>query len=440
MGANFCHMSMEMAPDVVRLCALFEQPGLRWIIARLRERMSRGRPLSGLIANGQPTSDERRALDDLLGRRSTVGNTLSLNLAMLEETLRSAGMAACLEDAVVACHGPVENQRAQSERQQDEWETLFNAARSRCAAQPRLVGWVDALARDGTLKRVSRGNIATAANLMASALMIISRTPSPDVLLASLAAECAGDSHALDRGQPLATLCLRAIAILHGIDGQRSANARRVAWAAVGVVIDDLSAPVLIFNLRAAVGSAMGKLLDLHRQEGQPAFLTYRQLQSSNMLEPLNPAMRTIFICENPSIVSAAAREIGAACRPLVCTNGQPASTVHLLLSQLRRAGAELRCHADFDWAGLRIVDHLVREHAAIPWRMNVEEYRAASGMVFLESESFSASWSPELSDAIRTRGKAVFEEQIIRSLLKDLIIDQSPETQRPELLEDHRC
>jgi uncharacterized protein (TIGR02679 family) len=214
---------MEMVPDVARLRALFEQPGLRWIMARLAERMSRGRPLSGLIANAQATSDERRALDDLLGRRSTGGSRLSLDLATLEQTLRSAGIAASIEDAVVACRGPVENQRAQAERRRDEWETLVNAARSRCAGQPALVGWVDALARDGTLKRLSRGDVPTAANLMASAWRVISRAPGVEVLLASLAAECAGDSHALDCGQPLATRGLRASAVLHGSNGQRSA-------------------------------------------------------------------------------------------------------------------------------------------------------------------------------------------------------------------------
>ncbi len=315
---------MEMAPDVARLRVLFEQPGLQWIMARLAERMARGRPLSGLIANEQATSDERRALDDLLGRRSTVGSRLSLDLSILEETLRSAGLAGCLQDAVIACRGPVENGRAQAERQRDEWEMMLNAARSHCAGQPELVGWVDALARDGTLKRLSHGNVATAANLLASAQRVLSRAPSAEILLASLAADCAGNSHALDRGQPLATLCLRAIAIVHGIDGQRSANARRKAWAAVGVIIDDLSAPVLIFNLRAAVSSGLEQLLDLYRRQGQPAFLTYRQLQSGNMFEPLDPTMRTVFVCENPSIVSAAAREIGNHCPPLVCTNGQP--------------------------------------------------------------------------------------------------------------------
>ena len=412
---------METPPDIPRLRALFERPGLCWIMIRLAKRMSRGRPLSGLIANARATSDERRALDDLLGRRSTVGGRLSLGLPELERVLRSAGMAACLEDAVVACCGPVENQRAKAGRRRDEWEALLNASRARCAAKPALVEWVDLLVREGRLKRLSRGNITTAANLMTSAWRVILRAAEPEVLLATLAAEGAGDSHALDRGQPLATLCLRAIAVLHGIDGQRSASARRQAWATLGVIIDDLSSPVLTFNLRAAVDSALGQLLDLYRQQGQPGFLTYRQLQTGNVFEPLDPAMRRVFICENPSIVSAAARELGARCHPLICTNGQPTSSVHLLLSQLRCAGAQLWCHADFDWAGLSIVRQLVDGHTAIPWRMSVEEYRAASATVSLDPQPFTASWSPQLPDAIRARGKAVYEEQLIRSLLEDL-------------------
>jgi uncharacterized protein (TIGR02679 family) len=413
---------METAPDRARLRALFDRPGLRWIMDRLAERLARGRPLSGLIAHAQATSDERRALDDLLGRRSTGGRRLSLDLAVLEETLRLAGMAASLEEAVVACRGPVENRRAQADRRREEWEAVFNAARARGAGHPALLAWVEALARDGTLKRLSRDDIATATNLMASAWRVLLRAPGAELLLANLAAVGAGDSHALDRGQPLATLCLRALEVWHGIDGQRSANARRKAWAAAGVIIDDLSAPVLTFNLRGAGDSRLGELFDLHRRQGEPVFLTYRQLQGGDPFAPLDPAMRTVFICENPSIVSAAAREIGAFCRPLVCTNGQPASAVHLLLSQLRRAGAELRCHADFDWAGLRIVDQLVREHAALPWRMSVEEYRAASGAVSLDPQPFTPSWSPELADAIRLRGHAVFEEQLIRTLLDDLM------------------
>jgi uncharacterized protein (TIGR02679 family) len=271
------------------------------------------------------------------------------------------------------------------------------------------------------LKRLSRGDPATADALLKSAFQILGRDPRDEVLLANLGAFCAGDSHALDRGQPLATLCLRALAIIHGIDGQRSAEARRKAWAAAGVIIDDLSAPALVFNLRATPGSALEEVLKLYRKDGQPAFLTYRQLQSAAHFGPLDPGMRVVHICENPSVVSAAARELGPRCRPLICTNGQPASAVRLLLSQLQAAGAQLRCHADFDWAGLRIVDQLVRDHAAIPWQMQAADYRRHPGTVPLPPQSFESESCPGLAEALRAEGTAVFEEQMIGSLLRDL-------------------
>lgn len=404
-----------------RLNAIFAAPALRWIIARMVARMAAGRPLRGTLVRAKASADERRAVDDLLGRKSTAGAQLTVELEMLERALQAADLIDTLEDIVLACHGAVENRRAETERQRAEWQAIFDTARTRCDDYPALLNWVNALAGDGTLKRLSRGDIVLAAKLLDSAFRVLGRSPREEVLLANFAAHCAGDSHALDRGQPLATLCLRAIAAAHGIDGQCSAEARRKAWAAVGVIIDDLSAPVLTFNLRATWGSALEQVLGLHRQQGQPAFLTYRQLQSGASFEPLDPAMHVVFVCENPSVVSAAARELGPRCRPLVCTNGQPASAVRLLFSQLRQAGAELHCHADFDWAGLRIVDQLVREYAAVPWHMQAEHYCGASGTVSLAPQSFVSEWSPELTGVLRTEGKAVFEEQVIYPLLNDL-------------------
>jgi uncharacterized protein (TIGR02679 family) len=412
---------MATAPDAARLRALFERPGLHWILDRLVERMSRGRPLVGTIVHSKSTPEERRALDDLLGRPSTRGHRLTLDLSELAQTLRSAGIAGQLEDAVIVIRGPVENQREQTDRRRDEWATLFATTRARLSEHPALVEWVNALARDGTLKRLSHGDLAGAANLMEGALRVVLRSADQEILLANLAAERAGDSHALDRGQPLATLCLRALAALHGIDGQRGAEVRRKAWMAAGVIIDDLSAPVLVFNLRATTGSALEQVLDLHRRQGEPVFLTYRLLEPGQPFEPLDPTMRRVFICENPSVVSAAAREIGPRCQPIICTNGQPASAARLLLSKLRQAGGQLYCHADFDWAGLRIVDQLVREYAAISWRMTVEAYLSVDGSVPLDPQPLKTTWAPDLPDALRTRGTAVFEEQVVRSLLEDL-------------------
>lgn len=62
---------------------------------------------------------------------------------------------------------------------------------------------------------------------------------------------------------------------------------------------------------------------------------------------------------------------------------------------------------------------------------MNVEEYHAVAGTVSLGPQQFTASWSPELSDALRARENAVFEEQVIRSLLGDLKTAQPSRAQR---------
>jgi uncharacterized protein (TIGR02679 family) len=412
---------MDLRSDPERLRSLFDRPGLTWIVDRLAARLAEDRPLRGTVVRERATADERRAIDDLLGRKSTTGSRLSLTLETLEDALRAAGLIQELKDVVAACRGTVQNRHAQAARQRSEWQGMFHAARARCAGAPGLLRWVDALHDEGVLKRMVKGDAADAASLMEDALRVIARFPCRDVLLANLAAECLGDSHALDRGQPLGTLCLRAINVLHGIDGQHSAEARRQAWAAAGVIVDDLSAPVLTFNLYGTSGSALEPFLDLYRRQGQPAFLTYRQLRSTNAFDPLHPSMRRVFVCENPSIVSAAAREVGPRCPPLVCTNGQPTSAVHLLLAHCRQAGAQLHCHADFDWAGLRIVDQVVREHGAIPWRMNADEYLAAPGTTALEPQPFSAPWARDLPEALRRRGKAVFEEQVVGTLLDDL-------------------
>jgi len=68
-----------------RVFAHFRATGLRWILDRLVERMSRGRPLIGAIVNSKPTSQETPRARRLLGRPSTRGNRLTLDLAELEQ-------------------------------------------------------------------------------------------------------------------------------------------------------------------------------------------------------------------------------------------------------------------------------------------------------------------------------------------------------------------
>jgi hypothetical protein len=53
-------------------------------------------------------------------------------------------------------------------------------------------------------------------------------------------------------GEPVATLVFRVVAVVRGLAPPVDADQRRVAWAAVGVLADELSAPALVLNLHAA--------------------------------------------------------------------------------------------------------------------------------------------------------------------------------------------
>ncbi|OWK21018.1 hypothetical protein AJ88_22135 [Mesorhizobium amorphae CCBAU 01583] len=83
-------------------------------------------------------------------------------------------------------------------------------------------------------------------------------------------------------------------------------------------------------------------------------------------------------MCENPNLLAIAADRWGAGCAPLVCTDGMPAAAQRCLLAQLAQAGARLYYHGDFDWPGLHIGNHLMREHGAEPWRFGAGDYIAA--------------------------------------------------------------
>jgi Protein of unknown function C-terminus (DUF2399) len=77
-----------------------------------------------------------------------------------------------------------------------------------------------------------------------------------------------------------------------------------------------------------------------------------------------------VFVCENPSVLIAAADELGTQGLPLVCTNGRPSAAAMRLLTGLAEAGTVLHIRADDDPAGQEIVSGIMK---AIPgarlWR-----------------------------------------------------------------------
>lgn len=409
--------------DLDRARALFDGEGLGWLVDRLQNRLARGQALGGRIRLQDPTDRQREAFERLVGRRPGAARSISADLAELTAVVRRARIAPDLRTLVEALRGPVAERAAEAAAREALWDAVYQRIRTGAAEiDPALARWAEELEASGLLRRLG-GGPEQAERLGDAALAVLARLPARGVPLPGLAAAALGNSHALDDGTPLSTLVLRAVEVMTGLPRRnRSAFERRSLWARVGVLLDELSAPALVLGLRPGGDGFLDRVLRAHADAGEPFRLTLRALvRHPPDWSPLRHAV--IAVCENPTVVAAAADRLGASSPPLVCTEGQPSGAVQTLLRQLTEAGASLRFHTDFDRGGIRIGNLLVDRFGALPWRMGRADYLAApDASVPLDGAGpVEASWDPDLATAMAARGRAVHEEQVLERLLADL-------------------
>lgn len=409
-----------MITDVARLRQLLGSAELAWLVDRVRRRLWRGAS-GGSVTLHNPTPAQRDALDRLLGRPASRGTSLTVRLAELDALLRHAEICASLAEAVEALTGPLVDIRARQKLVEEEWAGLFAGEEADVRSRPAVRTWLEELRATGILRRLSRNDFTVARTLLRHARELERRLPARGMPLAELAATVTGDSHALDPGAPLGTIAMRLAAASGGVENWDGAEARRDAWASVGVVCDEMSAPVLTVNLRGYGQTLTDRALRLHAEAGEPYRLTTRQLLRDPPVFGPATAGRPVYVCENPTVVAAVANRLGAASAPLVCVEGQPKTSARVLLSQLAAAGAPLVYHGDFDWGGIRIGNLVMRSHGAAPWRFSSKDYRAARGGRELHGTPVSAAWDPNLEAAMVEVGRAVHEEQVLEDLLGDL-------------------
>ena len=407
--------------DVERLRRLLGGADTAWLVERLRRRLQRGQELTGTVIR-QPASDaERIAAARLLGRPLRPGRSVSVTLAELEAVLRRAGAAPDLRAAVEAVGGPIADDVAAASARESSWARVLDDA-GEWAADLGLGGWVEHLRTTGLLRRLAGGDPVAGADLLERSRRVIVILPAGGAPRKRLAATVLGDSHALDDDRPLASLVVRAVAHLGGVvrgPEETELAWRRSAWAGVGVLIEELSAPALTVGLRAAKSTATGRMVAAATEAGEPLYLTLRQL----VRESTEWTVDCVWVCENPTVVAAAADEFGSRCPPLVCTHGQPSTAVTALLRQLVSAGTGIRYHGDFDWPGLVIATGMVSRHGATPWRMGTVAYLSAADRSSrpLVGAPVEVPWDPDLVAAMVERGVRVEEELVLDELLADL-------------------
>lgn len=344
----------------------------------------------------------------LLSRRRPPGNTVRVSLAELDAALRASSIGLGLIDALEATGGPIIDRRAQRRRARARAADLWGIANAHPAARSDEVArWLASIRRRGRLTRLGADDPAA---VLATALDVVHQLapsgreagtgPRP---LAALAAHALGDAHALDPETALGALVVDAVLALSGASDPRS------AWRMFGIELDNVSASALCFMLPARAGS----VLAAGCAAAEPLRITGRMLDRGLGLA-VQPGT-IVSICENPSIVTIAADTLGAACRPLVCLEGMPSSVTSRLLAQLTQRGARLRVHADFDFGGIAIMNHVIARHGAEPWLMSATDYVGAlqRQTTSLDRPIGATVWEPDLPAAMNVHRRAIHEEAI---------------------------
>ncbi|MEV4378544.1 TIGR02679 family protein [Streptosporangium sp. NPDC049644] len=394
-----------------------------WLVERVRRRLEQGRPPTGTVTLGAASPEQRRAIEVLLGRRAGTGTSLSVSLDEVDRVLRSSG--ACrdgLAAAVVLLRGPVRDLPRENAEREAAWRGALAELDTVVAGRPELHGWRSWLDATGQVRR-SAPAPDEARVLLDRLAEVLRRLPHPGIPIGRLAAESCGDAHALDEGRPLATLAMSAARALVGLPyaGEGTADARRRAWAGVGVHLDDLSSTVVCLGLPGDDRTPTGRMLAAAREAGEPCVLTLRQLHRHET--PFTAGL--VRICENPVVVTAAADELGPRCPGLVCVSGRPSAAVWRLLDLLAAGGTTFAYHGDFDWGGVGIAAAVHERFGWRPWRYDTASYEAVASRSPLTGRPRPTPWDPGLSAAMARRAVRVEEELVLSDLLTDLAADR---------------
>lgn len=428
---NSTNMPSGLDDRLRRLLGGAELASLRLRMRRYFERVDNG--ASGdFLTLTQLSATEHEALALLTGRPSRPSGSARIDVRQLDAALTEAGIAGSLRAALELIDGPIENRVAHRNGIQAQWDNVTRHGRWHVA----LSDWVVTPAALRLLKRLTRQNPAIAQQLLERADIVLRRLPADGVPLSQLAAETLGNAHALDSGEPTATIILaawrhlesRQTSGMNSLEDNEDNDAQddcrlpheriRDIWARSGVLVNELARPVLFLNLPVAdhnvtVGTP-----------GEPAYLSLRKLLRTPPVWAVSGV--TVFVCENPNLVAIVADRLGAASAPLVCTDGMPSAAQRTLLTQLQRAGAHLMYHGDFDWPGLQIANHVRRAWQVNLWRFSAKDYEVAVTNAphtrhNLSGACVAASWDPALMLAMQHHGIAIAEESVAANLLEDL-------------------
>jgi uncharacterized protein (TIGR02679 family) len=397
------------------LVAWARMSGPSIVLDAIRQRAQRGHATESGALRITLTDPQRREVARLLGTPWDISGR-PVRLQSLAAALAEHGLS--VRTFIEALDGrPVVDQRQLRAEQRAAAEAERSAAMAILARMG--IDQVDAEAwlADPGLPRPGSGDLHT---LIEQVSHVWRRLPEPAqtrVRLAQLAATTQQDAHALDYREELGRAVSRLIAVTHRLPRPLSAGRDwRRAWAAVGVVCDAVSSRVLVVNL-PLLGPAPAAFWSA-AAPGEPLWLSLRSI-STNWSTSTKV---TVFVCENPTVLEAAADELGPRCPPVVCTDGIASIAALDLIAGLAANGCPIAVRADIDEAGFVAVEQ-VRSvaPAAKPWRYDTATYASYLGLTGVGDGDGEQDQFRQLRELYAQHQTPLHEETLLDQLISDL-------------------
>jgi uncharacterized protein (TIGR02679 family) len=387
-------------------------PDLAPVWQLVRDRLdTRGPQWRGRIRPPSLSSRGTHLLESLLG-----GTARFIDLTALESALLELHVADDLADSLRRLGFPLSADALQRRNRRQHTRDVRDRAGEATATWPEQWSgdWFRATWKAGTFRSMNETQAVALVNNVRRLLDVNivdqwSRT--------QLAAMVLGDAHALDRGSRLEAAAARALCFALGLDFD--ATERLAIWDAIGAPVDVVSMPVMTWALPLRE-SPTAQMASAAIEAGVPLYLNTAALRRHPIVVDPNT---DVLLVENPRVIEAA-MERGST-QAMICGNGNPTLAVRLLIDRLQQSGATVRCHGDFDAAGLAIVGRLVASKC-IPWKMGADDYEAAINSaqadgVVLPTETRTTPhtpWDPLLATVFETHRSIVHEERLIDTLL----------------------
>lgn len=489
----------ERSDQVAKARDYFSRPGFKRMLEAVWKRYASLEKVGGHAVISRSNAAECEAINTFFGWYKKPGDDIRVPLADFEqELLESAFTFTIAELHEVLTGEPLQTKSDRELLAMQEWRTLFETLEAQLTVQetplrPAVVEWLSGL-RDGrgagyrTLRELWRAAPETALRELARAtrawnlLLAGDATaglgrndgPPPAVRLPVLAAQTAGDPHALDRNVPAGRLLFQALRSIEqgklfaetdqaglsdpeaipGLSSGVDTLATREIYRGAGILDDDISSLVHIYcpwdgsagpyvlTLRQVeITSVLPLISDLYLVENPAVFSTLVDLTEVSSLSERARISSASLTAKGTKLAEGNAIENGnqpvyTAGPMLLCTSG-PASAAALRLIdrylEENLVSGHLYYSGDFDVKGISIGNVLASRYGArfTAWRFNRGSYVEGCALAFpngvtlsteeqLRLAKMQAIWDNSLCNTMCDAGCKLFQEQIIVRLIED--------------------